>query len=287
MKDKNFLKHKKVITWILIIPVFLFMLFFYISKQNYQEKLEKLNHCVSVFNCYTAIYDDYFSENFCYPKNMDEVENFSNKVNNPLYKFTDPFSKHSKNLLYIPLYNKNNNLCEGYMLLSAGIDGKINATVEDTVFMDDIKRFKLYNPNQIKWNETQDIYEFADDFSLYNYFCGKKDLLIGYKDGVKSFILNATSMGIYSPSEVYLKYSKLLENNVVLNCAIKARIVENNEKYIILSDDEFNVHCSMYVGRPHIDLKKDSTIIIVGKCNKKIETDTNIIYMDKCIVVEH
>ncbi len=218
---------------------------------------------------------------------MDEVENFSNKVNNPLYKFTDPFSKHSKNLLYIPLYNKNNNLYEGYMLLSAGIDGKINATVEDTVFMDDIKRFKLYNPNQIKWNETQDIYEFADDFSLYNYFCGKKDLLIGYKDGVKSFILNATSMGIYSPSEVYLKYSKLLENNVVLNCAIKARIVENNEKYIILSDDEFNVHCNMYVGRPHIDLKKDSTIIIVGKCNKKIETDTNIIYMDKCIVVEH
>ena len=169
---KKIFKVQRIIIWlfILVVIVFLNFLLFYLSKQDYLGKLEKLNNNISVFNFYTMIYDDYFEVNFSFPKNIYEVEKFINKINNPLYNFSDPFSKHQKDLLYIPVYNEDNKLVEGYMLLSAGIDGKINTIVKDSVFFDDINTFSLYNTFQ---DSIGDIFEFNDDFNLYNYFFGE------------------------------------------------------------------------------------------------------------------
>ena len=273
MKNKDLLKYKKLTIgfFIFLISVFLYMLLFYTGKQGYLKKLEKLNHCVSTFNCYTTVYDDYFTENFCYPENMDEIENFRDKVKDPLYHFDDPFSKHNGNLLYIPLYNKNNKLPEGYVLLSAGIDGEINTMVEDTVFLDD----------------SGNIYEFADNFNLYNYFFGKKDLLIEFKDGVESFISNAVKMGIYSPADFYIKYSSLLKSNrVSLSCAIKGKLLENKEKYIVISDNEFSVYCKMYKGQSNSGLLTGKIVTIVGRCNEMIDINAKTIYLTNCIVLK-
>ena len=282
---KKIFKVQRIIIWLFILVVILFLnfLLFYQSKQDYLGKLEKLNNNISVFNFYTMIYDDYFEVNFSFPKNINEVEKFKNKINNPLYNFSDPFSKQQKDLLYIPVYNKNNKLVEGYMLLSAGIDGKINTIVKDSVFFDDINTFSLYNTFQ---DSIGDIFEFNDDFNLYNYFFGEKDLLIACVDGVNNFITNAVNAGIFSPSEFYSKYSRLLNNgNISLACAIKGNLTKKKGEYIIMSDNEFSVFCKIYKDKSYNVLEDGKVVTVIGKCNL-INIKRKRIYINNCIIID-
>ncbi len=186
-------------------------------------------------------------------------------------------------MLYIPVYNEDNKLVEGYMLLSAGIDGKINTIVKDSVFFDDINTFSLYNTFQ---DSIGDIFEFNDDFNLYNYFFGEKDLLIACVDGVNSFITNAVNAGIFSPSDFYSKYSRLLNNeNISLDCAIKGKLTKKKEEYIIISDNEFSVFCKMYKDKSYYVLEVGKIVTIIGKCNL-INMKTKTIYLNNCIIID-
>ena len=118
------------------------------QAKEYYSHVDVLNTNTDVFNDYAEVYNRYFHKNFRYPENTASIMKFIKKDTNFaklfVYLLKDPFSKTGANLLYYPLYSKKSNNPEGMVLISAGIDGKLNTKLKDTLFIDDIKKLKFY-----------------------------------------------------------------------------------------------------------------------------------------------
>jgi hypothetical protein len=157
--------------------LFLFFGFFFIGLKVLERKIEKEVFDMSVFKLPQFIEEKlsfFYSNNGCFPNNI-ELSNFHNisylskEELNTLQKKTiiDPYSKNSHNLYYIKIEEKTG-ICCGYILLSAGIDGKID--------------------NKIKVMECEDfsnnsllLYD-SEEYNLFDYFIGKKDLVYSYEN---------------------------------------------------------------------------------------------------------
>ena len=122
-----------------------------VSKDNFQRKINKVSlNSEHLWFGYSSIFEGFFSSNFRYPYQLKELYHFYSN-NTVAYKeivkrMEDPFSKTDAELLYVPVYSKSNKLCEGYLLVSAGIDGKLNNLITDTTYFEDVKKLNLYNP---------------------------------------------------------------------------------------------------------------------------------------------
>lgn len=119
----------------------------------------------------------YRTQNF--PKSMDEIISIFREdgidevgINQA---FIDPFNRDHDYYTYAPLYNRKNRTREGYMLFSAGIDGKVNNRLRDTVFIDEDIPLKIYSVSDTSFN-------------IFRKWFGKKDLLIFRKIGREMLI---------------------------------------------------------------------------------------------------
>ena len=91
------------------------------------------------------------------------------------FTFKDIFSANNENYKFFTLYNRQTRLREACILVSAGIDGKLNcATKEiDTLFIDNFyNKLDFYNDSS---------------FNFYNYFFGRKDYLGQYFNGYEYY----------------------------------------------------------------------------------------------------
>ena len=120
----------------------------------------------------------------------------------------DILSRKEGVLVYYPIYNRHNGLRESFVLLSAGIDGKLDNNVTDTLYMDSWwQQLRIYNLEQvmadtfykqaenilsvrtrrsgqtingeINYNPDRDI-KLLPCFSLFSYLFGKKDYVVRY-----------------------------------------------------------------------------------------------------------
>ncbi len=128
--------------------------------------------------------------------------------------------KNVEELAYYPIYNRNNGKRESFVLLSAGIDGKLNNAISDTLYMDTWwTQLHIYNLREVMASvfykqafnilyvrtqregkyiggntngyTQQYMKSVSPKFSIFQYFFGKKDYVVRY--GLPYYI--------YSPSK--------------------------------------------------------------------------------------
>ena len=285
---------KKIINFSIIVLLTLFFVFsnFYYHKckerykkifKEYSTHVDVLSTHTDIFNDYAEVYNSFFRKNFQYPKNNKNLGEFIKKdtINSKYYTYFlhDPFSKSNANLLYSPLYSKVSYKPEGIILISAGIDGKINTKLKDTLFIDDVKKIKFYN----NVNDPTKYYllDFDTTFSFFNCLFGNRDLLVYYKDGVGCYLGNNSN---YSLSKFYnfIKHGKSVK--MYLTLTGKALFVKNDT--IVLSDKDISAQCLMYKGRKNTIQQGDS-IRLVCDYKGKYDSVNKIVYLNNCIRLEN
>jgi hypothetical protein len=162
---------KKTFSFLLIV-VSLFVGYKIIDK-----KIKKRVINMSVFKLPQLLEDNlsyFYSENGHYPDNIDldnfyDLTSLSNDEINSLQKkmIVDTYSKSGQFLYYVKI-EKITGKCCGYILLSSGIDGKI----DNRLAVIDCKK---------NLNEGLLLYS-SEDFNVFDYFFGKKDLVYSYEN---------------------------------------------------------------------------------------------------------
>jgi len=160
---------------------------FFVKKRNYEDTM-----CSLRYTLYWEGFDLLFFHTKNYPESMDEM--ISLYVENGITEdaiteiFVDPFHRNQDYFYYIPLYHRKNGNREGYLLLSAGIDRKINNMFNDSIYIDEDVQLKLYSASDTSFN-------------IFQKWFGKKDLLIFQRNG-REFIKNARYKGIRTLDEI-------------------------------------------------------------------------------------
>jgi hypothetical protein len=277
---------RRIAIWILIIILIVILTIKYTRIQhNYKEQLNyyQLFHD-GVFNEYCLIYDYYFDEYFRYPYDKEELEIFF-KMNQEDYFqtlktiFHDPFSQDKSDILYVPLYSRISKMREGFAIISTGIDGEINSFFKDTTYIDDIKEIEFYNDINDPDNPS---FFLADTvFNLYDYFFGRKDLLLCYKDGVSQFINNNRN---WSLSTFYrkIKNIKRIEYQRI-TFILRGKVSAVTNEYIEVKEDSLTANCYMYNGRNY-DIKPGDTINLASFFRGKVDPKNRIIILEDCIL---
>ncbi len=172
----------------LFIVVFLLVIGIFVAnkiiKEQYLDRYNELNYRKSRL-IYSQVFVDYFYGNFECPINIEELMEFAE--GKPMYisalnSFRDPFLSDKGRVQYIPLYNRNNQRREGYIIFSSGIDRELNNSliIDDTVYFDQLNKNCFYNSTNWKPNEiTMSI---DSDYKLADRILGRKDLLLEYLD---------------------------------------------------------------------------------------------------------
>lgn len=202
-----------------------------IDKRQYDENAETLKE--QFWGGYHIIpFDIYFNMHYEAPINLDELHDIVQDypiIPNDI--FTDPFSSNRDSLLYIPVYNPNNLKRESVLLISAGVDGKINNRhiKTDTIFNYMVNdEFQFYNkPTDIS----------IPQYCLLKRLFGKKDFVLifnnlfeGYKNIFVSdsifdfrFFIDQINNEKYLNKKLNKKYWIELNNNNIIesgNCRL-------------------------------------------------------------------
>jgi len=169
------------------------------KQEMYEEKMLNLqlkigneiyNELIDSFREFAGKYPDslrevYLAYKDSYPKDIENIE---------LRYFIDVFSKNEEWVGYFPIYDDEGSEIISYVILSAGIDGKLDNVVDpsEKLRIDNWKqKLKLYNPDEFdevttfvdKFNERQVCYKGNIEHRPYNAKeekFGGKDLLIHY-----------------------------------------------------------------------------------------------------------
>jgi hypothetical protein len=225
------------------------------------------------------VYRNFFLEKFYSPENYNELKSFySDSPYIDLERTNlDPFSKKRKLYRYMPIYNKNNKFREGYIIVSAGIDGKINNNLQDTLYFEDVNILKFYN-SVVQCN-TFPFVDYSVKFNLFNYFFGKRDLLISYVNCIEQHEELSFKL-LYSPTQL----SEYMNKSKRLNCFVKGQLYGYDTllNTLLLRDSEWSIICSMYNGRTW-DITKDSAIVL--GLTDIIDTKNKKIYLQNCLLV--
>lgn len=196
----------------------------------------------------------YFYSNFEPPKNINELI-FLDTNNNPDFAnyinshFRDFLSRGEDSLIrYYPIYNSMNLKREGYVLLSAGIDGEINNVINnDSLFESSfIRNLKLYNPsNYYQVGDTIEP-ESKIKFNLFNYFFGKKDYLIEYIDQIELYKQQAIEVSINELVGMMRDKPNIRNRTVKIKGQYVADTTIDNNLLIILGNGKYNIRCFIY-----------------------------------------
>lgn len=273
----------KIVTWLFIIALVAIVPVYFISKFAYQKKIDKLSERSGSLE-YVLIFEEFFSSNFRYPIDEREFYDYFSKDTSVylevIRKMKDPFSSNNNSFQYVPIYSKSNRLCEGYLLISAGIDGVSNFEMLDTVYFENVKDNFFYNTLDIATSLSYRNY--TPVFSLKDYFFGSKDLLIEFTNGLELFINNA-SRRVYSPSSLMKKlYPRGFTS---FDCCIEGVVKKIDNNSIVITDTLSSVVCMMYKGKS-FDIKEFEKVKIVGQYRNQIDTTNKTIYLKNCIIFD-
>jgi hypothetical protein len=168
-------------------------------EEAYREKINILQRKVGGFNP-THMINPFFETEKRYPESLNEMYISFKKyqeneaVQMALIFLIDPLSSSGDWYGYFPLYDNADTKIVSYLLLSAGIDGKINNKLSPSgrLHVDDwAQRLALYNPEEYAGavhidtpvGENQQMYTMGDlrhipPYSARDERSGKKDLLL-------------------------------------------------------------------------------------------------------------
>ncbi len=151
----------------------------------------------------SSLLEAWRSTDSSFPSSLEEMypvyqEEFADDVEMYYFEqrcFRDPFSPTNAWVLYVPLYSENGDTIQSYLVVSAGIDGKLDNDIsEKRLTVSNWKEtLHLYNPDEFEWFDPDepDSMEGSNDqnlfsenlrFNLWDYWFGKKDLLVFRRD---------------------------------------------------------------------------------------------------------
>ncbi|MDR2040491.1 MAG: hypothetical protein LBQ60_21455 [Bacteroidales bacterium] len=203
---------KFIIYSALVITVLGFVFLYHIQKKTYEQNYLSLSENILFQIVY--IPDQTFSLYGKYVDSMNQlVDSLAMSGYDEEYSVLylgDPFNQYNKYLSYIPLYNRKLKKAEGYILLSAGIDGKINNVFKDSIYLDEDIQLRLYDKSDTT-------------FCITKRWFGNKDWLISKVDGRQQLVDQAMPTEIQS----LVKQAKALKiNDTRLKVRIGDRIVK-------------------------------------------------------------
>lgn len=181
----KYINMKKISIFIVLILSISLLIYFYSHLQNdYKNKVENVDRSRIGGNLLNVsnILSSFPHFNFNLPDSLKSIAKMHYKDKNKqdffIYNlFNDPFvTQENSSLLYVPLYNRISNKKEAFILISAGVDGKLDSNFQkgDTIYEDSFfNEFKFYNEHQYNKREYQ-------KFNIFSYLWGKKDYLVWY-----------------------------------------------------------------------------------------------------------
>lgn len=156
MKKKNTFILLLVLLFISILSII--FLGFFKKLTICRNEFNKINY-QSCFKDYARDYESYFVDYGEYPISYEQMVKSIYKSTEETFKeyyldllYTDFMSNQKQKLIYYPVYDKTTKKRLSYVILSAGIDGKINNILSenDSLFIDDLSmKLKLYNQNKV------------------------------------------------------------------------------------------------------------------------------------------
>jgi len=189
------------------ICIFIISILFACSSDNkklHEEKMNVLQNLILGLDKYNTPIDDFKEVKGRFPDSLYEVY-LAYKHDNPeeigyieLYHFMDIFNKKGRWIGYFPIYNSDDSQIISYLLLSAGIDGKLDNVnnPSNKLHLDDWKqKLKLYNPDEF----DDGVNIFSNDFDGDSVPCTKIDIEHPYstreeKLGNKDLLLHVNHM---------------------------------------------------------------------------------------------
>jgi len=236
----------------------------HISKTDYQGNVKKIDALrFSGFERGVAwIQPSFANSNYNLPDVLAEIINVQYKEKKDreflMHSFyNDPLNSVGDGLLYLPLYNRLNKKKESFLIISAGIDGKLNSkfTVGDTIYDDDyFNKFDFYN-----------LEEYADrksmKFNFWYYLFGSKDYLIRYHNCVNDCNIAPMTMEY----EKYRMHPHGIKSRICLIAAFEKDTLIDNQRTIVLKSwiDGYRAYCKMH--RPiQKKIVRGDTLMIAG-----------------------
>ena len=276
---------KKILFVLVFIGIVIILILYFNSKNSYSKKFYKLDNLrTSLYFDY--FFDDYFFEHFSYPSNVDTIDQYFKILANSNEKyyddFIDPLSNSNQHIKYIPLYNRINKRIEAYVLLSAGIDGKINNVInnKDTFFIDNYQEI-IASYNRDSFYKTGDtIKNNKAEFNFINYLFGKKDYIIFYMNGIEGYEIAPISS--FQPFDSTL--NRILEYKNLQTRVIRfiSTLKMDTNNFILNVNDS-----NSFIGKldHFIEIKNNIQYKIIG-CIDSIDTLNRIAYLRNCLVSE-
>jgi len=154
--------------------------------------------------------------------------------------FGDSLNEFGHILLYVPLYSRQTNKKESLVLISAGIDGKLNTqyNVGDTIYDDEyLDTFNFYNVQEYINRESM-------KFNIWDYLFGKKDYLVRYYNCVD----NNDYLPMTLEYEKYRMHPKRIKESISLIAAFEKDTLIDNQRTIVLKSwiDGYRAYCKMH-----------------------------------------
>lgn len=200
-------KNKKAILITLSIFVIVILSFLSYKKweQQYNISFSQIEeHRVNSF--FNVLLVQYFREYYEYPISLDEThpDKLDEEYEAWRLNFFIDFLSHGQkgDILYVPIYDKENKKRIGGAILSAGIDGKLNNKigVKDTVYAEEFfKKISVYNSKKFSNSMIIDPPK-VSDFSI-------KDRLFGTKD----YLIEVITPGLLTFDSTLLKYDRIID----------------------------------------------------------------------------
>ena len=209
----------------------LLTVFYFTEKRNNADKKDLLDS--KTHPLLWEICNQVFFQTKNFPENINEIISIFKEEGIPEdginEVFVDPFNRNQGYFYYIPLYNRKNQNREGYLLLSAGIDGKINNVFNDSIYIDEKITMNLYSSDSC--------------FHIFQKWFGKKDLLI--------YMVNGREMLIKNAGYPYASAIKTLDEITEMAKNVRKR------SYFVMGEEMVSFHL-MYKGKI---MYKDSSSI--------------------------
>jgi len=290
-----------LITAGILVSVLLCYFYSAIKKKYIENFLELYERSWVVGALYDTPYVDYsFNNNLELPETFEDIrkelkKDFDDNLDDVQYGYDDYINDYVRDFLskeapgfihYIPLYNPDNLKRENFVLLSAGIDGKINNRYDwrDTLFLNDFQdKLKLYDRNKLISIFDDVTAEKKVYFNIFYYFFGKKDILIVSGDIIDTYKLQMRGF-TYT-------LDKLIEEIDKRPCfrriyrymgVYPIDTLIGSERYIFFQHDDFLIRNKLYGGR---DVILSDTMFFVGTPNG-FDKENRIIDLRNCIQVD-
>lgn len=282
---KTKIMNNKIIWLLIIILLILLSVKYTHIRYKYKESLKQYHFFNDgVFNEYCDVWDYYFYENFQYPATKQELEEFYKMtevdyIPTLKYIFKDPFSHNNSDLLYLPLYSRISKMREGFAIISTGIDGEIDAIIKDTMYIDEVKQLEFYNDSNDPASSS--ILLTDNIFKIDDYFFGRKDFLLCYKDGVSQYLNNNRHWSLLGFYKMIANIKRIKDQRITF--VLTGKVDEIKEDYIVVKEDSITANCYMYKGRKYSVMPGDS-INLVSFFRGKYDPKYRIIKLEDCIL---